>query len=97
MGRHRYWERAYQTVLDRWVAEKLAAPDGAVLYAPPPRTDADEIPVPNLRLRIQRPKERWERLNNREIRTVLERENGPDICSTGFCCVDLATGARATD
>lgn len=45
-----------------------------ITYArtPPIRTDDDEISVPDLRLRIQRPKEPWERLTNRQIRGFLE-------------------------
>ncbi len=40
---------------------------------PPLRTDDDEIPVPNLRLRIQRPKEPWERLTNAQVRRILAK------------------------
>ena len=80
------WDGAYQIVLDRLESEGLAVPEAAdiqdgqqsltfnhITYSqsPPSRTDADEIPVPNLRLKIQRPKEPWERLTNREIRAIL--------------------------
>ena len=81
------WDGAYQTVLDRLEGEGLAVPEAAdiqlgqqvltfshISYSVthPIRTDDDEIPVPNLRLRIQRPREPWERLTNREIRSILE-------------------------
>ena len=81
------WDAAYQTVLDRLQEENLAVPGGRrrrgqqtltfndIHYqtVPPTRTDDDEIPVPNLRLRIQRPKEPWERLTNRQMRDILTK------------------------
>ena len=82
------WDGAYQVVLDRLATEGLAVPNASgiqlgqqtltfanITYSvnPSPRTDADEIVVPDLRLRIQRPREPWERLTNREVRSILEQ------------------------
>ena len=86
------WDGAHQMVLDRLAAEGLAVPDANaapgqqtltfdhISYAttPPVRTDANEIPVPDLRIRIIRPKEPWQRLTNREIRAVLEDAQAVD-------------------
>ena len=80
------WDGAYQMVANRMARERMA-PKGAaprlgqqtfnatIHYEtnPPTPTDANEIPVPDLRLRIQRPKEPWQLLTNREVRTVLAK------------------------
>ena len=80
------WDQAHQMVLDRLEKEGLAIPqakkrpgqlkltfaDITYTQSAPNRTDGDEIPVPDLKLRIQRPKEPWERMLNREIRSILE-------------------------
>ena len=46
---------------------------GDVYYstAPPIRTDDREIAAPNLKLKLQRAVEPWQRLSNREIRNIL--------------------------
>ena len=82
------WDGAYQMVLNRLEQEGLAVPEAAdiqsgqqvltfnhITYSqtPPLRTDDNEIAAPRLTLRIQRPREPWERLTNRQIRTILER------------------------
>ena len=85
------WDSAYQMVSDRMAEERMVSKQTAprpgqqafnatIHYetTPPPRTDADEIPVPDLRLRIQRPKEPWQMLTNREVRTVLGKAQEVD-------------------
>ena len=79
------WENAYQLILDRLRQENLAAPEAEVSpgqqrltfgdihlnTAPPVRTDDDDIPVPNLKLRLRRGQEPWQRLTNWQIRAIL--------------------------
>ena len=70
------WDGALDVVKQRMENSRqllTGIPEIKYETTPPPRTDADEIPVPNLRLHIQRPKEPWERLTNREIRVILEK------------------------
>ena len=79
------WDSAYKTVLDRLEAEGLAVPEtdhaaqshlltfGQIHYrsAPPIRDDDDAIPVPDLKLKLQRAKERWQKLSHKEMVTIL--------------------------
>ena len=81
------WEGTHQIILDRLSKEGLAIPDnqaqlgqqmltfGQINYCtqPPVRTDDNTIPVPDLKLKIQRPKEGWELLTHRQIRDILIR------------------------
>ena len=95
------WDNAHQVVLNRLEAEGLVVPEADDIQSgqqvltfnhihyktePPVRTDDDEIPVPNLTLRIRRPKEPWERLTNRQIRSILEQaQRVSDLVSCAGC------------
>ena len=79
------WDSAYKTVLDRLESEGLAVPEtdhaaqshlltfGQIHYrnAPPIRTDDDTIPVPDLKLKLRRAKERWQKLSHKEMLEIL--------------------------
>ncbi len=76
------WDGAYQTVLDRLQRECLEVPGvenirlpfSQVHYwtEPPERTDYDPSPaVPDLRLKVMRPPEPWERLSRDEMTAIL--------------------------
>ena len=79
------WDSAYKTVLDRLESEGLAVPAaaesgqshlltfGQIHYrnTPPIRTDDDTIPVPDLKLKLQRAKERWQKLSHKEMLEIL--------------------------
>lgn len=81
------WDKAYETVLNRLRDERLNTPDykgmspqqimnltqGEVYYTnrPPVRTDDDSVAAPFLRVRMQRPKEPWQRLSHRVMRAIL--------------------------
>ena len=102
------WEGAHQAVLDRLSKQGLAVPSqgtGNTSHArlftfgnvtlskrPPERTDEDEIPVPVLRLRFQRPKEPWQKLTNKAMRNILADAQSP---RTGF--VDCAGCGRTLE
>ena len=65
------WDGAIGQVRKRLEENKqlLADPDPQVLYLTksPERTDDNEVAAPFLRLKLQRPLERWQRLNHKEI------------------------------
>ena len=72
------WEGAYNLVVQRLVDEGLKHPDsdeikilerGEVVPTtdPPRRDDDDEVAAPVLKLKLQRPKERWQTLSRVEI------------------------------
>ncbi len=65
------WEGAIKEVRKRLEQNKqlLTDPDPQVLYLtkPPERTDDNEVAAPFLRLKLQRPLERWQRLRHNEI------------------------------
>lgn len=76
------WDGAYQTVLDRLQRECLDVPGVAnirlpfnqvhYLTEPPERTDYDPSPsVPDLRLKVMRPPEPWEKLSRDEMTAIL--------------------------
>ena len=79
------WDSAYKTVLDRLESEGLAVPEtdetdqshlltfGQIHYQniPPIRTDDDAISVPDLKLKLLRPKERWQKLSHKEMVAIL--------------------------
>ncbi len=70
------WGEAIKQVRSRIEANKRLQLDSVVEVHyrtdAPVRTDDGEIPAPNLRLRLQRPREPWERLTHASIRLVLE-------------------------
>ena len=78
------WAGAHRMVLQRLEAEGLAVPEadngdrlltfGDVHYAtePPERTDYDDAPpIPDLRLKVQRRPEPWERLSRERMTAIL--------------------------
>ena len=77
------WDQARQTVLKRLEDEGLVTTSktdddrlltfGDITYStdPPVRTDDNEVAAPNLKLRIRRPVEPWEKMSHREIFNVL--------------------------
>ena len=79
------WGNAYEVILDRLRQGNLAAPEAEVGFgqqqltfgdihpetAAPARTDDDDIPVLNLKLRLRRGKEPCRRLTDRQIRAIL--------------------------
>ena len=79
LGRHwvgmDIWEGARGVVLGRLEKEtkKSMAWDAVITHSftPPLRTDANEIPVPDLRLEIQRPAEPWQKLTHKQMVKVL--------------------------
>ena len=90
MGRHGYWDGAYQVVLERLEQEKLVVREaektkqphlitfGDVHYEkdPPIRTDDNEIAAPMPKLKIHRPKEPWQKITHRQIVNVLNQAQG---------------------
>ena len=69
------WEGAYDLVVQRLNDSRQLATDipPAVtkLTEPPERTDDDEVPVPDLKIKKQRPRERWERLTHAQMTDIL--------------------------
>ncbi len=88
------WDNAYEVVLDRLQNEGLASPAptpdqlitfGDITYSKtaPIRTDDNEVAAPNLKLKIQRPIEPWEKMSHRQITNVLIDAQGT---SDGVIC-----------
>lgn len=75
------WKGAKGVVLDRLRAEGLATPKGAggllafgdVHYSTkaPERTDDNEVAAPNLKLKVKRPVQPWEKMSHKQIFNVL--------------------------
>ena len=75
------WRGAKEVVLDRLRAEGLATPKGAggllafgdVHYSTkaPERTDDNEVAAPNLKLKIKRSVEPWEKMSHKQMSNVL--------------------------
>jgi hypothetical protein len=76
------WDGAHKMVLKRLQDEGLASPHatsdrlitfGDITYSitAPERTDANEIAAPNLKLKLQRPVEPWQRMTHKGITNVL--------------------------
>ena len=84
------WDDAYQTVLERLEQEKLAVREteqakqphlitfGDVHYKKdaPIRTDDNEIAAPMPKLKIQRPKEAWQKITHKQIVKALNQAQG---------------------
>ena len=84
------WDGAYQIVLERLEQEKLVVRQadkakqphlitfGDVHYEtkPPIRTDDNEIAAPMPKMKIQRPKEPWQRITHKQIVKVLTQAQG---------------------
>ena len=84
------WDGAYQIVLERLEQEKLVVRQadkakqphlitfGDVHYEtkPPIRTDDNEIAAPMPKLKIQRPKEPWQKITHKQIVKVLTQAQG---------------------
>ena len=84
------WDGAYQIVLERLEQEKLVVREadkakqphlitfGDVHYEtkPPIRTDDNEIAAPMPKLKIQRPKEPWQKITHKQIVKVLTQAQG---------------------
>lgn len=83
------WRGAKGVVLDRLQAEGLATPKGAggllafgdVHYSTKAseRTDDNEVAAPNLKLKVKRPVEPWEKMSHKQMSNVLaDAQRGGD-------------------
>ncbi len=73
-----------ETVLRSSDTNHVTLPKIHFLTEAPERTDENEIAAPNLRLRIQRPKEPWEKISHRGMTNILaaaQASNGEVICA----------------
>ena len=75
------WEGAYKLVLQRLNDSrqllKEIPPEVVLRTTPPERTDYDDSPVvPDLKLRVQRPPEPWEKLSREEMSRILAKAQG---------------------
>ena len=93
------WDGAYKVVRNRLQQEGLAVPNteklegqqrltlADITYAtqPPERTDDNEVSIPFLRLKLQRPVERWQRLTHKEVVELLAKAQGSVVVGKITC------------
>ena len=87
------WDGAKKAVLDRLEQEGLAVPGrktrgrgtrtlafGDITYStvPPVRTDDNEVAAPNLKLKVKRPVEPWEKMTRQQMFNVLVKAQSAD-------------------
>ena len=68
------WDGAFKVVMQRMEDNRQLITDIPEIHyssTPPVRTDDNEVAAPNLRLRIQRPTEPWQRLSHNQMTNVL--------------------------